>query len=141
MGWLGDLWSGAKNLASNVWNKVKSTASELYNRGSTLLTGGHYLGPYNSLDPEYIRTHPPTDESDRAALHHDLEYVDIARRTKDRHLTVPEATRLTRESDNRFLDKMGEHWSSAPWKSTLGYLGIKGKTILEDLGYLTPIRL
>ena len=138
MGFFSNLWEGAKNLASNVWNKVKSTASELYNRGSTILTASHYLGPYNSLDPEYRRTHPPVDRADAAALEHDLTYVDIARRTKDRHITVPEANRLTRESDNKFLDSMKQEWTTSPYKSTLGYLGVKGKTILEDMGILNP---
>lgn len=138
MGFFSNLWEGAKNLASNVWNKVKSTASELYNRGSTILTGGHYLGPFNSLDPEYIRTHPPVDEADRAGLHHDLEYEDIAKRTKSGRLSIPDATRLTRESDNKFLTKMGQEWTTSPWKSTLGYLGIKGKNLLEDAGILNP---
>lgn len=138
MGWLGDLWSGVKNAASNVWNKVKDTASELYNRGSTIFTGGHYLGPFNSLDPEYMRTHPPVDRADRAGLYHDTEYESIAKRVKSGQLTQPEATRLTRESDNRFLTTMGEEWTTSPWKSTLGYLGIKGKNLLEDAGILNP---
>lgn len=127
MGWLSDLWSGAKN-----------RLTELYNRGSTLLTGGHYLGPFNSLTPEYIASHPPVDEADRAGLHHDLEYEDIARKVKNKQLTSQEATRQTRESDNRFLKTMKEQWTTSPWKTTLGYLGIKGKNILEDIGLLKP---
>jgi hypothetical protein len=127
-----------KNTAGNVWNKVKSVASELYNRGSTLLTGGHYLGPFNSLDPEYIRTHPPVDRADAGGLRHDLEYEDIARRRKAGSLDVGNANRLTRESDNRFLDTMRQEWTTSPWKSSLGYLGIKGKNILEDAGILNP---
>jgi hypothetical protein len=127
-----------KNFASNVYNKAKGIASELYNRGSTLITGGHYLGPWNSLDPEYIRTHPPVDEADRGGLVHDLEYEDIARRRKAGQLDVAEANRLTRESDNKFLRTMREQWTTSPWKSTLGYLGIKGKNVLEDAGILNP---
>ena len=30
MGFFGDLWSGIKNLASNVWSGVKSVASNVY---------------------------------------------------------------------------------------------------------------
>ena len=127
-----------KNTAGNIWNKAKGFASELYNRGSTLLTGGHYLGPFNSLDPEYIRTHPPVDRADEAGLHHDLAYESIARRRKQGSLDVGNANRLTRESDNRFLDTMKQEWTTSPWKSSLGYLGIKGKNILEDAGILNP---
>lgn len=127
-----------KNTVGNVWNKVKNVASELYNRGSTIFTGGHYLGPFNSLDPEYIRTHPPVDRADEAGLHHDLEYEDIATRRKAGNLNAVDANRLTRESDNRFLNTMKQEWTTSPWKSSLGYLGIKGKNILEDAGILNP---
>jgi hypothetical protein len=127
MSWLGNLWSGAKN-----------RLSELYNRGSTLLTGGHYLGPWNSLTEEYRRTHPPVDKADEAGLNHDLEYSDIARNVKEGKLSSDIATKLTRESDKKFLKTMREQWTTSPWKTTLGYLGIKGKNILEDVGILNP---
>lgn len=127
MSWLSNLWSGAKN-----------RLSEMYNRGATLLTTGHYLGPWNSLTDEYIRTHPPVDEADRAGLHHDLEYTDIARLVKEGKLSTDVANKLTRESDNKFLKIMKEQWTTSPWKSSLGYLGIKGKNILEDAGILNP---
>jgi hypothetical protein len=78
------------------------------------------------------------DEADRAGLHHDLEYEDIARRVKNKQLTQQEATRQTRDSDNRFLKTMKEQWTTSPWKTTLGYLGIKGKNVLEDVGLLNP---
>lgn len=138
MGFFSNLWEGAKNLASNVWNKVKSTASELYNRGSTLISNTHYLGPFISLDPEYIRTHKPVHRADAAALEHDLTYEDIAKKTKAKHITIPEATRLTRESDNKFLDVMKQEFTNSPWAAGLGYIGIKGKNLLEDAGILNP---
>lgn len=138
MGWLTDLWNSAKNTVSNLWTGTKNLASELYNRGSTIFTGGHYLGPFNSLDPEYVRTHPPVDEADRAGYHHDIEYQDIAKRVAEGTLNQSIANRLARESDNRFLTKMGQEWTTSPWKSTLGYIGIKGKNLLEDAGILNP---
>jgi hypothetical protein len=127
MSWLSNLWSGAKN-----------RLSELYNRGSTLLTASHFLGPFNSLTEEYIRTHPPVDKADEAALNHDLEYTDIARNVKEGKLSSDIASKLTRESDKKFLNTMREQWTTSPWKTTLGYLGIKGKNVLEDMGVINP---
>ena len=123
---------------SGLWNGAKNRLTELWNRGSTLLTGGHYLGPFNSLDEEYRRTHPPVDKADEAGLNHDLEYVDIAKLRKDKKINADTASKLTRASDNKFLDVMKQQWTTSPWKTTLGYLGIKGKNILEDIGVINP---
>ena len=95
---------------SGLWNGAKNRLTELWNRGSTLLTGGHYLGPFNSLDEEYRRTHPPVDKADEAGLNHDLEYVDIAKLRKDKKINADTASKLTRASDNKFL-RSEEHTS------------------------------
>ena len=96
------------------------------------------MGPWNSLTEEYRRTHPPVDKADEAGLHHDLEYTDIARNVKEGKLSSDIASKLTRESDKKFLKTMREQWTTSPWKTTLGYLGIKGKNVLEDMGILNP---
>jgi hypothetical protein len=123
---------------SGLYHGAKHRLTELWNRGSTVLTGGYYLGPFNSLTEEYRRTHPPVDKADEAGLNHDLEYTDIAKLRKDNKISQSEATRLTRESDNKFLTTMRNQWTTSPWKTTLGYLGIKGKNILEDVGVINP---
>jgi hypothetical protein len=127
MGFFSGLYHGAKNRLNELWN-----------RGSTVITGGYYLGPFNSLTDEYRRTHPPVDKADEAGLNHDLEYTDIARLAKDKKITSDVATKLTRESDNKFLSTMRNQWTTSPWKTTLGYIGIKGKNILEDIGVINP---
>jgi len=131
MGFFTNLWQGAKNLVSNAWNEIKQ-------RGTTLLTNSHYIGPFNALSPEYIRTHPPKDPVDAGALHHDFDYSRIAKARNTGKITENEAKTLIRESDERFIHNTKKHFQSNPWGATLGYLGIKGKTLLEDVGVLHP---
>lgn len=45
---------------------------------------------------------------------------------------------MIRESDERFLHNTQKHAHHNPWGATLGYLGIKGKNVLEDIGILNP---
>jgi hypothetical protein len=128
---LSNLWNKAKSFLSNTWNVIK-------NRGSTLLTGSHYIGPFNALSDEYIRTHPPKDLVDAGALHHDLDYSRIAKARDAGKISADETKRLIRESDERFLSNTAKNIDQNRWGGTLGYLGIKGKNILEDLGVLDP---
>jgi hypothetical protein len=129
MGFFTNLWGNIKHHVSNAWNEIKQ-------RGSTLLTGTHYVGPWNSLSPEYMASHPPTDKVDASALHHDLDYSRIAKAKTAGTISASEAQHLTRESDNRFLHNVKSNFHENPWAATLGYAGIKGKNILEDLGVL-----
>ena len=131
MGFFKNLWHGIKNTVHNAWNEVKQ-------RGTTLFTNSHYIGPYNALSPEYIRTHPPKDPVDAGALHHDLDYSRIAKARDAKIITDTEAKNMIRESDNRFLHNTKQNFSSNPLGASLGYLGIKGKTLLEDIGVLNP---
>jgi Phospholipase A2-like domain len=131
MGFFSDLFKKGADLISNVYHTVK-------NRGTTLFTNSHYIGPFNSLSPEYIRTHPPRDPVDAGALHHDFDYSRIARLRDAGKLSEKETKNLIRESDNRFLRNTWDNFKHNPWGATLGYLGIKGKTLLEDAGVLNP---
>jgi len=131
MGFFSSLWSGLKNRVGNAWNEIKQ-------RGTTLLTGTHYVGPLNALTPEYIASHPPTDRVDASAMHHDLDYSRIAKAHRTGTISKEEATSMTRDSDNRFLHNVKKNFYENPWAGTLGYVGIKGKNILEDLGVIKP---
>lgn len=128
---LGNLWNAAKRTLSNVWNEVKD-------RGSTILTGTHFTGPYNKLTPEYIASHPPTDKVDEGAMFHDLDYQRIARERDAGRISRKEAEDMIRDSDKRFLSNTAKNFKENPWAGTLGYLGIKGKTLAEDYLGLDP---
>ena len=130
---LSDLWARAKGFASNLWNSVKQ-------RGTTLLTGTHYVGPFNALSPEYIASHPPTDRVDEGALAHDLDYSRIARERDKGKVSAAEAKKLIRESDERFLKNTRENAVANPWAAALGYAGIKAKNLAEDYLGLDPNR-
>ena len=131
MGFFSNLFSGIKSTISNAWDTLKQ-------RGTTIFTNSHYIGPYNALSPEYIRTHPPKDPVDAGALHHDLDYSRIAQARDSGKISQKEANHMIRESDNRFLHNTATHAHHNPLGATLGYLGIKGKTLLEDIGILHP---
>lgn len=128
--------------AGNVYNSVKDTVSNVYNtikdRGATLLTGTHYVGPFNRLDPEYLISHPPTDNVDRSALAHDFDYSRIATARDSGKISANEARNMIRESDNRFIANTQKHYNENPWAATLGRLGIQAKNKLEDWGILNP---
>ena len=131
MGFFSHLWNGAKNLVSNAWNEIKQ-------RGTTLFTNSHYIGPFNALSPEYVRTHPPKDPVDAGALHHDFDYSRIAKARDSGKLSQDEAKKMIRESDERFLENTKANLHHNRLGGTLGYLGIKAKNMLEDAGILSP---
>lgn len=114
-----------------VKNKVNATRDEFKDKGAAVLTRTNYVGPWNRLDDEYIRTHPPTDIIDEGAMKHDLDYSAIAKMREEG--ASPEAIdKLIRESDERFLKNIRDNWKANPWASALGYAGIRGKNIAED---------
>jgi hypothetical protein len=130
-----NFFGSVKDKAVKAFHDIKDKIKE---RGTTLLTGTHYVGPFNSLSDEYIRTHPPTDKVDEGGLQHDRDYSHIAGLRDSGKVSHDEAKKLIRDSDTRFLDHMKEHHSANKWASGLGYLGIKGKNILEDIGLIDP---
>ena len=119
-----------KALYANVPD-AKEGRGILGDRGTAVLTGTNYVGPFNRLDDEYIRTHPPKDVIDEGAMKHDLEYSRIA---KLRKAGAPkeEVERLIRVSDDAFLDNIRKNFKANPRASILGYAGIKGKNLAED---------
>lgn len=124
---------------TNIFGKAKDALLNVYNRGRSWLTGGsNYIGPFNPLSREYIEQNPPKDRVDAGALAHDLDYSRISKQRDEGKLTPQEAKQLIRESDERFLENTKKYASENPWGSTLGYLGIKGKNLLEDYAGLNP---
>ena len=136
------LFDWISDKASSVYNAVKDTVGNVYNtikdRGATLLTGTHYVGPFNRLDPEYLISHPPTDKVDASALAHDFDYSRIAASRDAGKISPAEAKRMIRESDERFIENTRKHQQENPWAATLGRLGIQAKNRLEDIGWLNP---
>jgi len=128
--------------AGNIYGKVKEKVSDIYNtvkdRGMTLLTGTHYVGAFNRLDPEYLISHPPTDNVDKAALAHDFDYSRIATARDTGKISGQEAKQMIRESDKRFIANTNKFYNENPWAATLGRLGIQAKNKLEDWGILNP---
>jgi len=125
-----------KDLASSAVEKgkelVEKARKKVKDRGTTLLTGTHYSGPFNRTDEEYQRLHPPTDQIDRGALEHDLTYEKIAKSRDSGNISRTESDRQIRESDEKFLKNIRDNWRENPWASVLSYAGIKGKTLAED---------
>ena len=115
----------------DAMNKFNDIKKEFKDKGAAVLTGTNYVGPFNRLDDEYLKSHPPTDVIDEGAMKHDLEYSRIA---KLRKAGTPKAEieRLIRVSDDAFLDNIRKNFKANPRASILGYAGIKGKNLAED---------
>jgi hypothetical protein len=115
----------------DAMNKFNDIKNEFKDKGAAVLTGTNYVGPFNRLDDEYLKSHPPTDVIDEGAMKHDLEYSRIA---KLRKAGTPkeEIERLIRVSDDAFLDNIRKNFKANPRASILGYAGIKGKNLAED---------
>lgn len=115
-----------------ILDRLKKEYNEIKDKGAAYLTGTNYVGPFNRLDDEYIRTHPPTDKIDEGAMKHDLEYSRIA---KLRKAGTPKAEieRLIRASDDAFLENIKKHYRTNPRAAIMGYAGIKGKNVAEDV--------
>ena len=119
-------------IIDDIKEKISNVYDEVKKRGSTLLTGTHYTGPFNALDDEYIRTHPPTDIIDQGAKEHDERYSELAKLRDSGKLSKNETNKLIRDSDNKFLKNIEDNFNKNRWAGTLGYMGIKGKNLLED---------
>ena len=119
------LWEDFKNKLSEGYDELKK-------RGSTVLTGTNYVGPFNALDAEYVKSHPPTDIIDEGAKIHDETYSKLAKLRDDGVLTKDEVNKQIRESDDTFLNNIKNNFDKNKWAGALGYLGIKGKTLAED---------
>lgn len=127
--WVSDKATDAYNY---VKQKVSDVKQEIADKGSAVLTRTNYVGPFNRLDDEYLRTHPPVDIIDEGAMKHDLEYSRIAKLRDDGKIGKEETDKLIRDSDIAFLDNIRKHWKVNPWASALGYAGIRNKNLLED---------
>jgi hypothetical protein len=69
-------------------------------------------------------------------MFHDFDYSRIAKQRNEGKISTKEANDLIRESDNRFLYNTKKNFQHNPLGASLGYLGVKGKNILEDIGLL-----
>jgi hypothetical protein len=115
-----------------VFDPLKNLYKDIKDRGAAVLTGTNYVGPFNRLDEEYLRTNPPMDKIDEGAMRHDLEYSRIAKLRKA-GASKEEVERLIRKSDDEFLDNIKKHWRTNPRAAAMGYAGIKGKNVAEDV--------
>ena len=117
---------------------LKKNLVELYNRGFTIVSGGYYLGPFNSLTETYRKTHNHVDEADRMGLIHDLRYSAIGNLIKDKKINNDEIYKIVRIYDNELTETLKKEFKISPWKSTVGFIGIKLKNILEDINLISP---
>lgn len=129
-----------RNIGSGMWDDFKKKLSDGYEkvkekvkkRGSTLLTNSFYVGPWNSLDADYVREHPPTDIIDQGAKEHDERYAELAKLRDSGAMKKEDVDKAIRVSDEKFLKNIRDNYSANRWAGTLGYLGIKGKNLAED---------
>ena len=141
MGWLGDLYEGAKSTVGNVYNAVKNTLGNVvqtaknWSQGKYTAPGGYrYCGPGNDLDEG-----EPINASDSACRQHDLDY-DRFRKAKDAgKIGDKELRDLVRESDERLIGNLRQD-PNRDIGSYLSELGIQAKKKAEDWGLISPER-
>lgn len=134
--WVDSIKNKLKNVGAKGLELVDKIGKELKDRGSTVLTGTNYSGPFNSITPEYQASHPPKNIIDKGALEHDVTYSDIAKRRDAGEITKEQADEEIRRSDEKFLKNIRDNYTKDPWASLLSYAGIWSKTVAEDVAGL-----
>jgi len=122
---------GTKTKGKGVYEFLeKHVAPHLGDSGLTL-PKSNYCGPFNRVDEEYQKSHPPTNRVDSICLRHDLNYNDAL---KSKHSDKSLYAKKIREADDLMLRELrdiknptvGERLLRAP-----AYAGIKAKSILD----------
>lgn len=134
----GQIKQRVKGAFKQASDYISSKVKQLKDRGSTLLTGGNYCGPFNSLEDDYIAQNPPVNNIDKSCMAHDFDYKRIGENRKSGKISDAESRKLVRESDERLLNNIDRYKYEDGKMSYLSRLGIKAKNKLEDLGILDP---
>lgn len=138
------LWPSWKGIRENPLGSLEAAFAEIRSRGSAVLTGTYYVGPWNELTEEYRRAHPPKNAVDQAAEAHDLEYAAIELNYKKQpqasgKIDRAVAIRMIEEADERLLSAMRDYWESDPIATVLGYSGVAGMVHLKKAGLLCQL--
>jgi hypothetical protein len=139
MGWLGDLWEGAKSTVSDIYNATKNTLGNVLDTASNWAQGFYsapggykYCGAGNPLENGV-----PINASDSACRQHDYDY-DRFRKAKDAgKIGDKELRDLVRESDDRLISNLRKD-PKRDIGSYLSELGISAKKKAEDWGLISP---
>lgn len=98
----------------------------------------NYCGPGTKLEGQ--RSMSKTDD---ICKKHDYDYENIKQKMKSGDYSRDESIKKTRQADNEMLTRL-KKTKENNWVDkivhTAGTLGIKAKTILEDLNILDPLR-
>lgn len=98
----------------------------------------NYLGPGTPLTPEYIESHPPTNELDQLAYTHDLEYKRIGDMYANGEISSEYADSLVEDADKAM--RLGIHalgkkrWTGIGVDEMNALLALQGKRLLESVG-------
>lgn len=87
----------------------------------------------------------PTTQVDKAAMKHDITYYNVRDGLRSRTLTVPEAKKKIRESDNILIKEAKKNVISplnpANSSHAVGAIvGMKAKTLAEDSGLIDELK-
>ena len=129
-GFFGDLWDKAKKKYGEIKERIRVNP---YALGLA-----NYCGPGTSLEGQ-----APLSKSDSICKTHDERYNEISKMAKENKASKEELAKLTRDADNDMLRSLAETKESSLGDKivhTASTLGIKAKTILEDLGIIDPLK-
>lgn len=134
MGWFDTL----KDFAGSVYSGIKQTVGN-WSQGFQSAPGNYFFcGAGNPLDDKYVNENlPKANESDKACFQHDKEY-EVFKKNKDAgKINNRELRDLVRDSDNRLISNLQKS-KGRDLGSYMSEYAIKGKRLLEDLGFLNP---
>lgn len=130
-----NLFKKASNFFGNIYNRAKNTFTD-WKSGQFHYPGYNYLGPGTKVYDKISEGKAPVNDSDAAAMNHDLDYDYIGKSGWD----DDRKKKAVRISDIDFVNRLrnnGEGWN---FGNLAGKIGIGGKIILEDLGLMNPLK-
>ncbi len=99
----------------------------------------NYLGPGSDVNRRIAMGVKPVNETDRAAMRHDLEYSAIQSSFRNGKITRAEAENLTRMSDNKLQKALSEVKPATTGETVINKVAnvaIGAKKLGEDVGIL-----
>jgi hypothetical protein len=132
------------NKGKSAWGNINDVIEgakkfgQMENNGKRrwVMPGFNFLGPNNPVEEQIAQGIKPTNDTDAAALNHDLDYSDIWAKHKAGKLDKNEFNKQVRDSDTRFINHLDNNGEDNLWGNRIGRHLIKAKNIAEDLGII-----
>lgn len=132
------------NALNNAFGKKihSDFVPSLPGESNTHLPGYNFVGPGSDAERRLKLGIKPVNNTDSAAMEHDLEYGAIQRQYKSGKITREQADKLTRLSDEKLKRNFALARKNAPIGekvlNNLAHTAISAKNLGENLGVISP---